>query len=135
MIIGAHSILYSRHPDSDRAFFRDVLGFPNIDAGDGWLIFGLPPSEIAFHPSTKNDVHELYLMCDDVTKFVEELKGRGVACGPIESLGWGILTRVKLPGGGNIGVYEPRHERPKPARIRKRATKPKTTGRTENRHA
>ena len=113
MIIGAHSILYSKDPEADRAFLRDVLEFPNVDVGGGWLIFGLPPSEVAVHPSRKNDVHEFYLMVDDVKAFRREMKKRRVACGTAQSIGWGVLTQVTLPGGGKLGVYEPRHARPK----------------------
>ena len=120
MIIGAHSILYSKNPEADRAFLRDVLKFPNVDVGGGWLIFGLPPSEVAVHPSRKNDVHEFYLMVDDVKAFRKDMKKRGVACGPAQSLGWGVLAAVTLPGGGELGVYEPRHARPKPMRMKAR---------------
>jgi catechol 2,3-dioxygenase-like lactoylglutathione lyase family enzyme len=112
MIIGAHSIIYSKDPEADRAFFRDVLGFANVDVGGGWLIFGLPPSEVAVHPSEENDVHELYLMCDDVEAFVKEMAQRGVACSAVHDERWGLLTQVTLPGGGRLGVYEPRHARP-----------------------
>lgn len=113
MIIGAHSILYSKDPEADRAFFRDVLGFPHVDVRDGWLIFGLPPSEVAIHPG-ENDVHEFYLMCDDVEAFIAEMKARGVMCGEIHNQPWGMLTQVVLPGGGKLGVYQPRHARPEP---------------------
>ena len=116
MIIGAHSILYSKDPQADRAFLRDVLEFPNVDVGGGWLIFGLPPSEVAVHPSRKNDVHDFYLMCDDVKAFRSEMRKRRVPCSAVRSLGWGVLTAVTLPGGGKLGVYEPRHARPKPMR-------------------
>ena len=115
MIVGAHSIVYSKNPAADRAFFRDALGLPSVDVGEGWLIFGLPPAEVAVHPSSENDVHELYLMCDDVTGFVGGMKKRGIDCGPVMDRGWGLLTEVKLPGGGKLGVYQPRHARPKPA--------------------
>ena len=114
MIIGAHSIIYSKNPEADRAFLRDAIGLPNVDVGEGWLIFGLPPSELAVHPSGKNDVHELYLMCSDVEAFVAAMAKRGLACGPVQSMGWGLLTQVTLPGGGKLGVYQPRHARPKP---------------------
>jgi len=117
MIIGAHSIVYSRDPEADRAFFRDVLGFPHVDVGGGWLIFGLPPAELAVHPSGENDVHELYLMCDDIEAFIADMKKRGLACGPVQGQPWGLLTEVTLPGGGKLGVYQPRHARPKPARV------------------
>jgi hypothetical protein len=112
-IIGAHSIIYSTKPDVDRALLRDVFNLPHVDVGDGWLIFGLPPAEVAVHPSQKNDVHEFYLMCDDVEAFVTEMRRHSVACGPVHDEGWGLLTQVMLPGGGRLGVYQPRHARPK----------------------
>lgn len=113
MIIGAHSIIYSKDPDADRAFLRDVLRLTNVDAGEGWLIFGLPPAEVAVHPSDKNDVHEFYLMCDDVTALIATMRTSGIDCGPVLSLGWGMLTHIPLPGGGKLGVYQPRHARPR----------------------
>jgi hypothetical protein len=112
MLIGAHSIIYSTNPDADRAFLRDVLKLPNVDVGGGWLIFGLPPAEVAVHPSSKNDVHEFYLMCDDVEAFVAEMKTHDVACSPVQNQGWGLLTRMTLPGGGTLAIYQPRHGRP-----------------------
>jgi hypothetical protein len=115
MINGAHSIIYSSNPEADRAFLRDVLKFPHLDVGDGWLIFALPPAEVAVHPSDENDVHELYLMCDDVAAFVAEMKKHAVGCTAVQNLGWGLLTRLTLPGGGKLGVYQPRHARPVPA--------------------
>ena len=115
MLIGAHAILYSKRPEADRAFLRDVLKLPHADAGEGWLIFGLPPSEVAVHPGEKNDVHELYLMCENVARFAARMKARGVSCGDVVNRGWGLLTEVALPGGGKLGVYQPRHARPKPA--------------------
>lgn len=127
MIIGAHSILYSKNSEADRAFLRDVMKLPNVDVGGGWLIFGLPPSEVAVHPSGKNDEHEFYLMCDDVEAFIEEMKEAGVACGPLHNQGWGVLTQVMLPGGGKLGVYQPRHARPKPMSAAK-ASKKRATG-------
>ena len=120
MITGAHSIIYSKNPETDRAFLRDVLGLPNVDVGGGWLIFGLPPAEVAVHPSDENGVHELFLICDDVQAFIAEMKDRGIACGPVQNPGWGMLTEVKLPGGGKLGVYQPRHARPKPMVAAKR---------------
>lgn len=116
MIVGAHSILYSTNPDADRAFLRDVLGLPGVDVGGGWLIFGLPPAELAVHPSDVNGVHEFYLMCDDVDALVSEMKKRAVACTPAQSQRWGLLTHVTLPGGGKLGIYQPRHVRPKAGR-------------------
>lgn len=110
MIIGAHTIIYSNDAEKDRAFFRDVLGFPSVDAGRGWLIFALPPSELAVHPAEESESHELYLMCDDVVKTVGELESKGITCSAITQAGWGSVTTIKLPGGGNLGLYEPRHE-------------------------
>jgi hypothetical protein len=112
MIIGAHSIIYSKDPDADRAFLRDVLKLPNVDVGDGWLIFGLPPAEVAVHPSEQNDLQEFYLMCDNVEGFIADMKKHGIACSPVQNQGWGRLTEVALPGGGKLGVYQPRHARP-----------------------
>ncbi len=111
MINGAHVVVYSMKPEADRAFFRDVLGFPNVDVGGGWLVFGLPPSEAAFHPG-RNGIHEFYLMCDDVKAFMAGMKAKGKACSPVQEQGWGSVTMVTLPGGGKIGVYQPKHERP-----------------------
>ncbi|HYK42509.1 MAG TPA: extradiol dioxygenase [Thermoanaerobaculia bacterium] len=113
-IVGAHSILYSTKPEADRAFLRDVIGLTHLDVGGGWLIFGLPPSEVAVHPGEKNDIHEFYLMCDDVESFVSAMGKKKVACAPIRNLGWGMLTTLTMPGGGKLGVYQPRHGRPKP---------------------
>jgi len=113
MIIGAHSIIYSKNPGADRTFLREVLGMPHVDVGEGWLIFGLPPAEVAVHPGEKNDVHEFYLMCDDIHGFVAEMQKRKIACGPVQNQGWGMLSQVTLPGGGKLGVYQPRHARPK----------------------
>ena len=125
MIIGAHSILYSTDAEADRAFLRDVLGLASVDVGEGWLIFGLPPAEVAVHPSHKNDVHEFYLMVDDVQAFVAALEKRRVACTEVQNLGWGLLTSVTLPGGGQLGVYQPRHARPKPMAARRAAASKK----------
>ena len=123
MISGAHSIIYSKNPEADRAFLKDVLGLPHVDVGHGWLIFGLPPAEVAVHPSEKNDLHELYLICANVDEFVAGVGARGLSCSPVRDMGWGRLTQVSLPGGGKLGVYEPRHARPKPvlaARVKKK---------------
>jgi hypothetical protein len=136
MIIGAHSIIYSKAPQADRVFLQTVLELPSVDVGEGWLIFGLPPAEVAVHPSDENDVHELYLMCDDVEAFVEAMGQRNIRCSPVLNQGWGLITHVMLPGGGKIGVYQPRHARPKPMkerRAKRKATKRlsnKTTGRS-----
>ena len=113
MIVGAHVILYTRDADADRAFLRDVLGFEGVDAGHGWLIFALPPAEVAAHPSDKGDRHELYLMCDDIQATVHELRGKGVdIVRDVSDQGWGLLTAIRLPGGGELGLYEPRHPTP-----------------------
>lgn len=123
MIIGAHSILYSRNPDADRALLRDVLGLPHVDVGGGWLIFGLPPAEVAVHPSDENDVHELYLMCDDIKSFAADMRKRNIDCGAVLDRGWGLLVELCLPGGGKLGVYQPRHARPKSVSLRKAPAK------------
>jgi hypothetical protein len=114
MITGAHAIVYSRDPEADRAFLREVLGLPHVDVGGGWLIFGLPPAEVAVHPAEDNGRHELYLLCDDVAAFVAAMQARNVVCGPVTDQRWGLLTEIVLPGGGKLGVYQPRHARPKP---------------------
>jgi hypothetical protein len=119
MINGAHSIIYSKKPEADRAFLRDVLGLPNVDVGDGWLIFGLPPAEVAVHPSEKNNIHEFYLMCEDVDEFVTAMTKHKVACSEVFNRGWGLLVEVTLPGGGKLGVYQPRHARPKSVKAKK----------------
>ena len=111
-ITGAHAIIYSKDADADRALLRDVFKFKHVDVGGGWLIFGLPPSEVAVHPAEENGRHELYLRTDDIKGFVAETKQRRVPCAPIEDEGWGLLTSITLPGGGKLGVYEPRHARP-----------------------
>jgi hypothetical protein len=112
MINGAHVILYSKNAEADRAFIRGMLGFRHVDAGHGWLIFALPDAELAVHPGDTGEAHELYLMCDDLDATMAELGGRGVACSAPESLGWGVRTRLALPGGGTLALYEPRHARP-----------------------
>ena len=112
MINGAHVILYSTDADQDKAFFRDVLKFGHVDVGHGWLIFKLPPAEMAVHPSDENDRHELYLMCDDLDVEMARLKQAGVVCEEPQMQGWGKLTHLKLPGGGRLGLYQPRHARP-----------------------
>ena len=113
MITGAHSIIYSTNPEADRVFFPDILKLTHVDVGHGWLIFGLPPAEVAVHPSGKNDVHELYLMCADLEAFVAEMKKHNLACAPVQDQGYGLVTNLTLPGGGKLGVYQPRHARPK----------------------
>ena len=112
MIVASHATTYSKNAEADKAFFKNVLQLTNVDVGQGWLIFGLPPSELAVHPGTENDRQELYLMCDDIKSFVEEMKKHSITCSEPQDQGWGILTQLKLPGGGSLGVYQPRHERP-----------------------
>jgi hypothetical protein len=113
MIVGADSIIYSKDAEADRAFLRDVIGFPHVDVGGGWLIFALPPADVAVHPSQRNDVHEFYLMCDDVEAFIAEMSAKKVACSKIHEEPWGRLTDITLPGGGKLGVYQPLHARPR----------------------
>ena len=109
MITGAHAILYSADAEADRTFLRDLLGTRTVDAGGGWLILALPPAEIAVHPTEGPPRHELYLMCDDVETTVADLAGRGVTTDAVTDQGWGLLTTISLPGGGALGLYEPRH--------------------------
>jgi len=112
MITGAHAIIYSKKADADRAFLKDILGLEHVDVGGGWLIFGLPPSEVAIHPGPKDGVHELYFMCEDVEAFRAELDTKKIKSSAVKDQGWGLLTSVTLPGGGKLGVYQPRHARP-----------------------
>jgi catechol 2,3-dioxygenase-like lactoylglutathione lyase family enzyme len=109
MISGAHVIIYSKNADADRAFFRDVLGFKSVDAGHGWLIFALPPAEVAFHPSDKDGDHELYFICDDLKSEMAALEGKGIKCSKVEEQRWGSITKMSLPSGGDIGLYQPKH--------------------------
>ena len=109
MISGAHVVVYSKKAEADRAFFRDVLGFQAVDAGHGWLIFALPPAEAAFHPEDKNGVHELYLLCDDLKAEIAGLAEKGVKCSKVQEERWGSITKMRLPGGGEIGLYQPKH--------------------------
>ena len=109
MISGAHMIVYSKDAEADRAFFRDVLGFASVDAGHGWLIFAMPPGEAAFHPAEDNDAHELYFMCDDIKSEMSALAEKGVKCSDVQEARWGSITKIQLPGGGKIGLYQPKH--------------------------
>jgi catechol 2,3-dioxygenase-like lactoylglutathione lyase family enzyme len=112
MIDGSHVILFSRDPEADRVFFADVLGLPHVDAGGGWRLFGLPPAEAAMHPTEEAPSHELYFMCDDIEATVAELTAKGVEfTAGISDERWGRITRFRLPGGGEVGMYEPRHPR------------------------
>jgi catechol 2,3-dioxygenase-like lactoylglutathione lyase family enzyme len=110
VIRGAHVILYSSDAEADRVFLRDLLGLPYVDAGDGWLIVQLPPGEVAVHPAETSGAAELYLVCDDVAETSAELRGRGVTVqGEVSDQSWGRLTTIRLPGGGQVGLYEARH--------------------------
>lgn len=134
MITGSHLIIYSTDAEADRSFFKRVLKYPHVDAGGGWLIFKLPPAEVAVHPDKENDAHELYLMCDDLKATIADLKKARVACDKPMDLPWGVLTYFTLPGGGRLGLYQPKHplahslkaapSRRKPAaRAKKRSTR------------
>ncbi|MEY2517122.1 MAG: hypothetical protein QOJ89_4480 [bacterium] len=113
MITGVHAVIYTTDAEADRAFFRDVLGFASVDAGGGWLIFELPPAELAAHPHETGGGHELFLMCDDVHATVQELHAKGVELArEISDQGWGLVTAIALPGGETLGLYEPRHPSP-----------------------
>ena len=112
MINGVHVVIYSKDSEADRAFFRDVLQFPCVDAGHGWLIFALPPLEAAFHDSDKNDQHELFLMCDDLATTLKDLKSKHVKVSEVKEQRWGKIASLNLPGGGNISIYEPKHPSP-----------------------
>ena len=109
MILGAHAIIYSKNSGADRAFLRDVLGFSSVDAGHGWLIFALPPAEVAVHPAEDTNRQELYLMCDDLKGEMAALRQKGVQCGEVQEARWGSITKITLPGGGEIGLYQPKH--------------------------
>ena len=112
MINGAHIIVYSKDAEADKAFIKNVLKFKYVDVHDGWLIFKLPPSEVVVHPSDENDRHEFWLMTDDLDAEMASLKKSGVGCEDVTQQGWGKVTRIKLPGGGTLGLYQPRHDRP-----------------------
>jgi hypothetical protein len=109
MIFGAHTIIYSKDATADRVFLRDVLGFASVDAGHGWLIFALPPSEVAIHPAEENGRHELYLMCDDLKAEIAALREKGVSYSDVHEERWGSITTIRLPGGGNVGLYQPKY--------------------------
>jgi catechol 2,3-dioxygenase-like lactoylglutathione lyase family enzyme len=109
MFSGAHVIIYSKNAEADRAFFRDVLEFKSVDAGHGWLIFALPAGEAAIHPSGESSGHELYFMCDDLKAEIASLAKKGVKCSKVEEARWGSITKMQLPGGGEVGLYQPKH--------------------------
>jgi catechol 2,3-dioxygenase-like lactoylglutathione lyase family enzyme len=112
MIFGAHVIVYSHDAEADRAFFQEVLGFASVDAGHGWLIFALPPAELALHPAADAVRSEIYLMCTDLTAEMARLEAKGVSCSDVEAARWGSVTRIRLPGGSDIGLYQPSHPSP-----------------------
>ena len=113
MITGVHAVLFSRDAEADRAFLSDVLGLESVDAGGGWLIFALPPAEAAVHPADESGTTALYLMCDDVQATIAELREKGVdVLRPVSDERWGLVTAIALPGGGELGLYEPRHPSP-----------------------
>ncbi len=136
MITGAHFLLYSKRPDADRAFFRDVLGFRAVNLGENWLIFALPPAEMAVHPGSGEFVQGhaghtlagvvLYLMCDDVRATIKSLKAKRVRCSRLMKAGWGIATTVRLPSGPEIGLYQPTH--PTAIRMRRQVSKRRLGG-------
>lgn len=110
MFSGAHVIVYSKEAEADRAFIRDHLGFANVDAGDGWLIFKLPPAEVAFHPTDGDGHHELYLMCDDIKQTLGQLTAKGATISkPVSDEGWGLLAEIALPSGTRLPLYQARH--------------------------
>ncbi len=109
MISGAHIILYSKDAEADRIFFRDVFGFASVDAGHGWLIFALPPAEAAFHPAEDNERCELYFMCEDLVAEMTALTKKNVMLSAVQEARWGSITRIRLPGGGEVGLYQAKH--------------------------
>jgi catechol 2,3-dioxygenase-like lactoylglutathione lyase family enzyme len=109
MISGAHVIVYSKNAEADRAFFRNVLGFKSVDAGHGWWIFALPPAEAAFHPADGSGAHELYFMCDDLQAEMASLAKMNIKCSKVEEARWGSITKMRLPSGGEVGLYQPKH--------------------------
>ena len=113
MLSGIHLIIYSRNAEADKVFFKDILQLTHVDVGQGWLIFGLPPTELAVHPSETDDTHEIYLMCRNIQSFVRQMDKKKIPCSKIQDRGWGQLVQLTLPGGGQLGVYQPRHKSPK----------------------
>jgi hypothetical protein len=109
MIFGAHVVLFSKDAEADRAFIRDVLGFDSVDAGHGWLIFKMPPAELAVHPAEEDSSHELYLMCDDLKAEIAALADKSIPCSKVEEQRWGSVTKIRLPGGSELGLYQPKH--------------------------
>lgn len=139
MIIGTHMMVQSADEAADKAFFRDILKLPHVDAGDGFLLFAIPPSEIAIHEGSGSS-HEMFLMCEDIEEFLAEMSEHGIAATPAQNQGWGILSQITLPGGGKLSVYQPQHERPefggaKRARRAKRAKRAKKAARRAAKNA
>jgi catechol 2,3-dioxygenase-like lactoylglutathione lyase family enzyme len=112
VIFGAHTILYSSDAEADRRFMKDVLGFASVPAGHGWLIFALPPGEAAVHPTDGPSSSELYLMTDDLAAEIQALEAKGVSCDEVEEARWGSVTKLALPSGASLGLYQPRHPSP-----------------------
>jgi catechol 2,3-dioxygenase-like lactoylglutathione lyase family enzyme len=113
VITGVHAIVFSPQAEKVRAFFRDVLGLSSVDAGGGWLLFALPPAELAVHPADGEGRHELYLMCDDIQATLAELRDKGVEVARnVADQGWGLLAAIRLPDGSELPIYEPRHPSP-----------------------
>jgi hypothetical protein len=109
MIFGAHVVVWSKDAEADRRFLSEVLGFESVDAGRGWLIFALPPTEAAVHPAEENLGQELYFLCDDLKSEIAQLRAKGVQCAVVEEARWGLVTKIELPGGGRVGLYQPKH--------------------------
>jgi catechol 2,3-dioxygenase-like lactoylglutathione lyase family enzyme len=109
MIFGAHVVIYSNDAAADRLFLRDVLGLSAVDAGGGWLIFALPPAEVAVHPAENGSRHGLYFMCTDLAAEISALGKKGVSCSEVKEARWGTITYIRLPGGGEVGLYQPKH--------------------------
>ena len=126
MINGVHVLIYSKKAAADKKFFKEVLKCPNVDIGGGWLIFGLPPTELAFHPSPDVISNEVYLMCDDIHQFVAEMQKHNIECGRISNRSYGLLIELILPSGGKLGVYQPKHQRPKTMKVRSTIKKKKS---------
>ncbi len=122
MVFGAHIVIYSKDASADRAFLRETLGLSSVDAGHGWLIFALPPAEVAVHPAEDPDGHHLYFLCDDLNSEIAELAAKGVQCSEVQEARWGAVTRIPLPGGGEVGLYQPRH----PLALERKLQEPQT---------
>ncbi len=109
MMFGAHVVIHSKEAEADRTFLRDVIGLASVDAGRGWLIFALPPAEVAVHSADENNRHELYFMCDDLSAEISTLAAKSVSCSEVQEARWGSIVKIKLPSGAEIGLYQPKH--------------------------